>query len=83
MSASQPPARKASGVIHINSGQVAEKTPKSSKAKTQPEGEKVVVRRLPPGLTEDEFVAIVGDDWKVGHGRVGWFSYQPGKVSQE
>lgn len=47
------------------------------------EGEKVVVRRLPPGMTEDEFVAILGDIWKVGKGKISWISYYPGKVSQQ
>jgi regulator of nonsense transcripts 3 len=34
-------------------------------------------------MTEEEFVAILGDEWKVGGGKVGWFSYWPGKVSQQ
>ena len=83
MATAQPSARKASGILHLHPGQTAENHPKSSKAKLQPEGEKVVVRRLPPGLTEDEFVAILGGDWKVGGGRVSWFSFQAGKISQE
>ncbi|KAK0748511.1 Smg-4/UPF3 family-domain-containing protein [Apiosordaria backusii] len=56
--------------------------PKATKAKAPVNGEKVVVRRLPPGMTEEEFVTILGDEWKIGSGKVGWFSYCPGKVSQ-
>jgi regulator of nonsense transcripts 3 len=46
-------------------------------------GEKVVVRRLPPGMTEAEFTSILGAEWAVGKGSVDWFSYAPGKVSSE
>jgi len=47
------------------------------------EGEKVVIRRLPPLMTEEEFTTILGDTWKAGNGKVGWFSYWPGKISQQ
>jgi regulator of nonsense transcripts 3 len=43
----------------------------------------LVVRRLPPGLTEVEFCAILGADWAVGNGKVDWFSYAAGKISKE
>lgn len=48
-----------------------------------PQRLKVVIRRLPPGLTEDEFDAAMGDTWKVACGKVSWKSYRPGKVSRE
>lgn len=44
---------------------------------------KVLVRRLAPGLTEEEFHLILGEGWKVGRGKVDWISYQKGKVSKE
>jgi len=44
---------------------------------------KVVIRRLPPGLTEDELTAILGDSWKIGQGKVDWVNYKPGKDSKE
>ena len=44
---------------------------------------KVVVRRLPPGLTEQEFFTALGEEWKVGGGKVFWVSYRSGKVSKE
>lgn len=44
---------------------------------------KLVIRRLPPGLTQSEFTAILGPEWELGNGKVDWFSYAPGKVSQE
>ncbi|KAL8936273.1 MAG: hypothetical protein Q9216_005018 [Gyalolechia sp. 2 TL-2023] len=44
---------------------------------------KILIRRLPPGLTEEEFQTALGDEWKVGSGRVDWASYKPGKVSKD
>ncbi|KAL8693594.1 MAG: hypothetical protein Q9224_003724 [Gallowayella concinna] len=44
---------------------------------------KIVIRRLPPGLSQEEFEASLGDDWKAGKGRVDWAAYKPGKVSKD
>lgn len=44
---------------------------------------KVLIRRLPPGLTAQEFVAVLGDEWKVGNGKVDWFRFKEGKVFKE
>ena len=44
---------------------------------------KAVIRRLPPGLTEQEFINALGEQWKTGKGKVTWMSYRPGKVSRE
>lgn len=44
---------------------------------------KLICRRLPPGLTEGEFKAILGDEWKQGAGRVDWFKYKKGKITKE
>ena len=44
---------------------------------------KVVVRRLPPSLTQAEFDAALSDEWKVHGGKVDWTIYKPGKVSKE
>lgn len=71
-------SRKANGV-----GQSSNEAPKAPRMKAPAQGEKVVVRRLPPGMTQEEFVAILGDEWMVGRGKVDWFSYWPGKVSQQ
>jgi regulator of nonsense transcripts 3 len=46
-------------------------------------GLKVNVRRLPPGLTKDEFQTAMGDEWNVGTHNVDWYYYAPGKVSKE
>ncbi|KAK7427499.1 hypothetical protein QQZ08_005940 [Neonectria magnoliae] len=57
--------------------------PKPAKTKPHNEGEKLVIRRLPPGMTQTEFTSILGSEWDVGKGRVDWFSYAPGKISND
>lgn len=44
---------------------------------------KVVIRRLPPGLTEEELLENLGPEWRSGGERVDWMVYKPGKTSQE
>ncbi|KAL8865591.1 MAG: hypothetical protein Q9174_006809 [Haloplaca sp. 1 TL-2023] len=44
---------------------------------------KLVIRRLPPGLIEEEFKDILGEEWQNGNGKVDWTSYKPGKVSRD
>ncbi|KAB8364851.1 hypothetical protein FH972_024714 [Carpinus fangiana] len=44
---------------------------------------KVVIRRLPPGLVQDELHKILGPDWLVGAGKVAWMVYKPGKTSKD
>jgi regulator of nonsense transcripts 3 len=41
---------------------------------------KLEVRRLPPGLTIEEFEEALGEEWKLGSGRVDWRDYRQGKV---
>ncbi|KAB5582524.1 Smg-4/UPF3 family-domain-containing protein [Coniochaeta sp. 2T2.1] len=77
-------SRKTNGHQSISSSQSgADPSSKTSKAKAPAEGEKVVIRRLPPGLTEEEFHTILGDTWKSGNGKVGWFDYVKGKISND
>lgn len=44
---------------------------------------KLICRRLPPGLTKAEFVDALGDEWKVGGGKIDWMNYRKGKISTE
>ena len=44
---------------------------------------KLLIRRLPPGLTQPEYEAMIGEDWKVDRGKVDWLVYKAGKVSKE
>ncbi|KAJ8125306.1 hypothetical protein O1611_g8336 [Lasiodiplodia mahajangana] len=52
-------------------------------AKVQAEGKKVVIRRLPPGMTADECWAALGEEWKVGNGKVDWARYDDGEISND
>lgn len=74
-------SRKANG--ETVEGPTLSETPKTPKVKGQTQGEKVVVRRLPPGMTEEEFVTTLGEEWRVGNGKVDWFSYVSGKISTQ
>ncbi|RKF53464.1 putative nonsense-mediated mrna decay protein [Golovinomyces cichoracearum] len=44
---------------------------------------KFLIRRLPPGLTQEEFMSTLGPEWKVGQGRVDWALFKPGKISRD
>lgn len=44
---------------------------------------RLIIRRLPPGLTETEFWATLGEEWKSGLTKVEWAAYKPGKLSRE
>ncbi|KAK1761110.1 Smg-4/UPF3 family-domain-containing protein [Echria macrotheca] len=72
-------SRKANGVP---ASQSSADGPKAPRARTSTVGEKVCIRYLPPALTEDEFWTILGDAWKPGKGKVGYFTYWPGSVSR-
>lgn len=60
------------------SGGNAERHPQQPSARL-----KIIIRRLPPGLTHAEFEEAMGDDWKVGGGKVSWTTYKAGKASKE
>jgi hypothetical protein len=82
MATSNPGAKQANGVLAVPAAQVSGNAVKTQPAKSA-DKLKVVVRRLAPGLTEEEFTTILGDEWKVGQGKVDWFSYGPGKDSKK
>ncbi|RGP67997.1 hypothetical protein FLONG3_8332 [Fusarium longipes] len=63
----------------VNEGE----TPKPTKTKAHNEGEKLTIRRLPPGMTEAEFLSILGSEWEVGKGKVDWFCFAEGKISTD
>lgn len=78
---------KPAGVLQIPVSATQKGTPAPAPAKSAAKPAaprlKLIVRRLPPGLTQAEFETNLGDDWKVGSGQVDWFQYKPGKVSKE
>ncbi|EQB57996.1 hypothetical protein CGLO_01815 [Colletotrichum gloeosporioides Cg-14] len=82
-SGSQGASRKTNGVLPVTGQQTAADTPKSNKSRAAVEGHKVVIRRLPPGLTEQELWNKLGDVWKAGQGLVSWHNFEAGKISQD
>jgi regulator of nonsense transcripts 3 len=77
------PRSQANGVLPVTASQTAGSSSKASQNKFSGPRLKIVIRRLAPGLTEAEFTKILGDDWKLGRGRIDWLSYKPGKDSKE
>ncbi|KAG8423165.1 hypothetical protein J3458_000080 [Metarhizium acridum] len=73
-----PADRRGGASKSANDGEV---TPKAPRSKPQNEGEKLVIRRLPPGMTKEECISILGPEWEISKGKVDWFSYVPGKIS--
>lgn len=76
-------ANNANGVSQDNSHQTANEVTKVGKTKTPPTGKKIVIRRLPPGITAEEAWGILGDQWKDGNGKVDWSQFHTGTISQE
>jgi regulator of nonsense transcripts 3 len=80
------PGKPTAGVLQIpvaatqksGSGAPPKKTPKPPAPRL-----KLLIRRLPPGLTQTELETALGDEWKAGAGKVDWLQYKPGKVSKE
>lgn len=71
------------GVLPVTASPTAGNAQKPIAGKPSNPKLKVIVRRLPPGLTEAEFLSIIGDDWRLGSGKVDWFLYKRGKDSKE
>lgn len=71
------------GVLPISASAAQQGTPKPSSSKSAAPRLKLLVRRLPPGLTQAEFETALGGEWAVGKGKVDWVTYRPGKVSTE
>lgn len=74
---------RSNGVLPITASQTSGNASKQGISKLPAQKLKVVVRRLAPSLTEEEFTTILGDEWKVGQGKVDWFDYKNGKDSKE
>lgn len=79
------PAKPTGGVLPIPAAATQKNAPAPQKKAPKPPVPrlKLLVRRLPPGLTEEEFKQALGEEWMVGAGRVDWFQYKSGKVSKE
>ncbi|KAL4746516.1 Smg-4/UPF3 family-domain-containing protein [Aspergillus terricola var. indicus] len=77
-------SKPSGGVLQIPASATQKNAPAPKKApKPAAPRLKLLVRRLPPGLTQEEFETALGAEWKVGAGRVSWSQYKPGKVSKD
>lgn len=65
-------------VTHKSASTPAKKAPKPPTPRL-----KLLIRRLPPGLTQAELESALGEEWKAGAGKIDWLQYKPGKVSKE
>lgn len=66
--------KRPSGVLPVNAAQRA-----SASITTAPKL-KLEIRRLPPSITLVEFEEALGEEWKLGHGKVDWREFIPGKL---
>lgn len=71
------------GVLRVAASQTSGNGSRQAASKPPAPKLKVIVRRLAPGLTQNEFTTILGDQWKLEQGKVDWFLYKPGKDSKE
>lgn len=83
----EKPAGRTNGVLPIPVAQQADKSDKPGKSsrgkpKISQDGLKISIRYLPPGLKEFECTSILGDDWRVGGGKVDWLCFEPGKQAR-
>lgn len=82
-----PGAKSTAGLLQIPAAATqksANATVTAKKAQKPPTPRlKLLIRRLPPGMTQDELEGALGEEWKVGAGMVDWLQYKPGKVSKE
>ena len=80
-------ASKSGGILAVPASATKKPAVPSAPTKTQGKNSmaklRLIVRRLPPGLTETEFQTALGDEWKVGAGKVDWAAYKEGKISKE
>lgn len=54
--------------------------PGNGRSAAAQDGVKAKIRWLPPGLTDEELLNVLGDTWKPGNGRVGWFRFKAGHM---
>lgn len=88
---SNAPQPGANGVLPVPAAALQKNTaqsnsngaPRAASNRSQQPRLKLVVRRLAPGLTQQEFELALGDEWKLGQGKVDWFTYKAGKISKE
>ncbi|OAX81646.1 hypothetical protein ACJ72_04013 [Emergomyces africanus] len=79
----QSPRLSSAGVLPISASTTQKGSASKTSSKVAAPRLKLLIRRLPPGLTVQEFEAALGDEWKDGNGKVDWFHYKEGKISKD
>ncbi|EEA21506.1 hypothetical protein TMatcc_009077 [Talaromyces marneffei ATCC 18224] len=74
---------KEAGIIQLPLSATLKGAPTKRAPKVAAPRLKLIIRRLPPGLTRAEFETGLGDDWKIGRGKIDWFQFKPGKISKD
>lgn len=77
---------RANGILSIPASATQKRPstiPPNSLPKTATARLKIIIRRLPPGLTLAEFEEALGEEWKPNAGKVDWLLFQNGKSSKE
>ena len=83
---SNPSKGRSGGVLPVNAAARKNAAPASGpkpSARTPAPKLRLIIRRLPPGLTETEFWTALGEAWKAGAGKVEWAAFKEGKISRE
>lgn len=75
------PTNKGRGVLQINAA--ATRKPAKQAPRLPAPRLRLIIRRLPPGLTEVEFWNTLNTEWHIGQGKVDWAAYKSGKISRE
>ena len=76
ISIAKNPTTGTGGVLPVNPASIQTSTAKA------PIRLKLEIRRLPPGLTQEEFLEAFGQEWKTGAGKIDWLEFRAGKIKR-
>lgn len=74
-----PISTSTAGILKVNPTTIQKAT---HKAQVSSARLKLVLRRLPPGLTKEEFQNLIPSEWHMGNGKVDWIQFCAGKTSR-
>lgn len=77
---------RANGILSIPASATQKRpatVPPNSLPKAATPRLKIIIRRLPPGLSSTEFEETLGQEWRPNGGKVDWLLFKNGKPSKE
>lgn len=77
-----PPPPKGRGVLPVTAAQT-KKPVKQLQPQLPAPRLRLIIRRLPPGLTETEFWNCLGTEWQANQGKIDVAAFKPGKISRD